>query len=901
MKMTFVCGNIFLNRLCFLPKRERHFKMLAKTFKTALALILAVTLSVPLSACQSNKSSETTLKNSGYRWENFDDGSDYLDLEVPYIPSNVNSFSFNVILEQGKFASELNASQVSLAGAIDGWQIENVTRKDDVTATVSMEKPDGWVENGAAIAQIELNSKAIELESEDAMTDEEADAQASSNEEDAEMTTDEINSEKGVEWPTDDESVVIENEDVDLVEETDDENADENSAEEKTEEEAGDTSENVDNPYVVSAVFANPYLDLEEDSISLKDNKLTLKMKAVDFVLDGRTEKSNLSVLNTNGENSKVSVDSAKLSSSAELEVVLNVPNANTDLLDNLFLVLAGNANETESEVKGSLKIPDPYLTVEQDYRDDEKVVLNANLSNTSDTLQASDVKVRVDGQEIEDATIKQNDGACEVSVPASAVEHDSAIEIQVESVEDYAGQTANDVSASVMVEDEGSRDILTKLAVGVAKDALSTLVKSGYKGLYNSVVNPQSETSIINAKTDEILSKMASLKTNLSNVDRRINTLYDAVQAGQYETIVNNSRTLISKIYNQEILISGKLKKFYAAEGGAAREAALKEFYDNPANATLINELAVNMGVLYDTIMSASAASGKDLIQVYDDMCATSYNWGKQTYDSRDNFREDIATVWTEGVYQIDTVYTYVTENDESENQEENLKRFQDMSAEIDKLISETHNIDETCYKQTKDGKTVYYCYTNAKWYTSTMGTESGKGWDNAIRKTRYDSMNKKYYKKVKDISVSTPFTSYYEKYTDLGRKGYWILNSIDYTTSGKTYATTSEIKAMAGRLHDGQTLEGELKEVGLSTAKYLITSEKLDKHYVKKSKLIFNDWLMDSFEIAKAKSDGSGFVSEKKFFDGWCKPKILEKPQYHENWHIDPKEMFVLSYVKV
>ena len=845
--------------------------MVAKILKTSLAVVLAITLCVPLTACQSN-TEKTNASADTYRWENFDDGSDVLSLDVPYIPANVESCSFNVILEQGKFVNELDVSQVVLAGAIDAWYVDSITRKDDVTATVSMKKPDGWLANGAALAQIELSSDAIEFESDATTTDAQADAQAASNEEEPELSAEEINAEKGVEWPTNDESVVIENIDIDLADEDFDEQAtDENSIEEVTEEQDAATS------YVVAAVFADPYLDLEEDSLSLKSDKLTLKMKAVDFVLDGRIDKANLSIVNENGENSQVSVESAKLSSSSDLELVLNVPDANLDALDDANLVLAADANETQSEVKGALKVPDPSLVVSMEYKDDEKAVFTAQLNDTNDKISSSDINVSVDGSELNNASVKQNDdGTCEVSIPASSAQADSVVELSVNNVEDYAGQTSQNIQAAATVEEVGSRGIASELASGIAKDALSTLVKTGFKGLYHSIINPQSHTSIASA-SDEILSKLASVHKQLSSVDRRINALYDTVQAGQYEAIVNDSRALISKIYNQEILIAGKMKKFYSAEGGAAREQAIKEFYENPANATLINDLTVNMGVLYDTIMSASASSGKDLIQVYDDMCATSYNWSAQTYNARQNFREDIATVWAEGVLQIGTVYNYISENSETESQEENLKRFQDMSEEIDKLINETHKIDESSYKKKSGNDDAFYNYTIGKWLTTYLGSSNAKGWDDACVK---------YSKRPLRVSAATPFTSYSMKTTK------YTENDHALTASG-AYVTTAQVKAMLARLHN-QTLKDEFDEIGLTnTAKYLITSEKLDARF--EIKFTYNNWHMDTFEIALTKSDGSGFTQNKEHFDGY----LGRRHKGHVNWYTKTSELFILKYV--
>lgn len=864
--------------------------MLGKILKVTLSAVLGVTLCVPLGACQQSNKNQVQTSAETYRWDNFDDGSDVLDVDVPYIPSNVNEFSFNVIVQQGKLSDAIKAEDVTPLGAIEGWQITSATKKDDVTASISMKKDESWNQNGASIAQIELNANIIEPE--DATT---SDTSSSSNTTEAQdgsnLEADKVNEERQTQWPNDDSSAIIENTDTDASDEevqTWDEmggvfgeGADETlnfSSTEQTE----NQEQNIPPSYAVAVVFANPYFNMNTDSLSFKDGKLTLKMQAVDFVLNGNIEKQNLSVVDGEGKASNASVESVKLASASELELVLNIPNSDLSALDNAYLVLAADANETQGQVQGALKVPDPYLSVSMDYKNDEKTVFIANADNTNDKVSANNVIVEVDGKQVQDASVTQkDDGKCEVSVPTSAIQEDSAVEIKVKDIKDYAGETEGELSTCASTEEAPeSRDVASEIkgiAKGVGTSLLASLASAGWEQLCRNVFDPGLNMGIYDVTNNELLQKMVQLEEQLTSISQQISNLYDTVESGQYESIVTNTQETISTVYNQECLLKGKMKKIYSLADGAAREQAIKEFYANSANTTLVDSLATNMGVLHDKIIQASPRSGKDLIQVYDDMCATSYNWATQTASARQTFREQLATVWSEGTIIIDLVYGKAA----SEEQADTLTRFGTMTTNINKLINDTHVIKEDSYKKASGNKTAYYNYSAGKWFTTTLGSESSNAWNNAFTSTN---------KRARLVSATTPFTAHTKSCGDFRN------NDHSMTCSGSAYATTAEVKAMLARLRDGQSLKEELDSIGLSNAKYLITSETLDAslHVGWHN----NIWRMDTFEVASAKKDGSGYTHNKTHFDAWVRNGKRQKNKYHTNSKTAPAEMFVLKY---
>lgn len=862
--------------------------MVSKLFKTFLAVVLAVTLSVPLAACQSDSASKAASISSAstdvasYRWENFDDGCDIMSLDVPYIPANVSTFSFNIILEQGKFIEDINAGQIALSGAVEGWLVDRVERKDDVTVFVDVSKPDGWSKNGAALAQVAVSANAVEDEataSDEAETASEAEAAERRTEEaqgGEELTADEINAEIGVAWPTDDESAVIENIDVEL----NDIEADENGGDQETADATDEDDEGTSATYVVAVVFADPYLDLEADSLSFRNDKLTLKMKAVDFTLDGRIGKDNLSVVNSNGENPGVTIESVSLSTSSEIEVVLGVSGANLNVLDDAGLVLAADANETQDQVSGALKIPDPVLYVSSEYRDDEKAVLVAELSDTNDKMLAEDITVFVDGAEVRDAAVTQNDdGTCEVSVPVSSIQSNPVVEVSVSNIEDYAGQPVSRMMAAASVEEtEVTRgvvgDFISDAAGDIGIGALSSLAEFGLKKFYYSYVNPDAPEAVTNK---DLLQKLATISSSLDGTNMRLRALYDTVQSGNYGTIINNTNDIASTLSSQGRLLAGKMKKVDAAGSKEEKEAALKELYAKDSNQILVDNITVNLNRLYDKLMLASASDNKDLIQVYDDMCALSYNWGSQTYDMRKQFRNELAKIWVEEVTQVYAIYEAAAQDEQSAT----LSRLDEMTKEVKKLIGDTHKIDESCYKKTKSGADAYYNYTLGKWLTTALGSASKVGWSKAIVDYEW-----------KTVKVETPFASYSKK------RAKYRSNENAFTSSG-LYVTTAEVKSLLARLH-GKTLGDELKSVGMVTAKYLITSERLDgsaMHSCDK-----NNWYMDTFEISLVKADGSGFTSGKQHFDGYRSYKSYRGGTHgHVNWHTQLSDMFILKYATV
>ncbi len=889
--------------------------MLEKTLKVALSAVLGVTLCISLGACQQANTNQTQASGETYRWDNFDDGSDVLDVDASYIPANVDNFNFNVIVERGRLSDAIKAQDVTLLGAIADWQVTNATKKDDVTASISIKKPEGWGQNGASIAQVGISADVIEPEesatsdisnSNDASAASEASATSdasNSNSNDAtssnetaktqdgsNLTADEVNEERQTEWPNDDSSAIIENTDTDATGEEVQtwnemggvfgEGADDAlniSSTEETQNQDQDTPAT----YIVAVVFANPYLNMDTNSLSFKDGKLTLKAQAVDFELKGNIEKKSLSVVNADGKTSNVSVESAKLASGTELEVVLSVPNSDLSTLDEAYLVLAADANETQEQVQGALKIPDPYLSVSMDYKNDEKAVFIANVDNTNDKISTNDIAVAVDNEQVQGVNVTQNDnGECEISVPASAIQDDSAVEIKVANIKDYAGEATQELSSCASIEEAPeSREVpieVKELGKGVGTSLLASLASAGWEQLCRNIFDPGLNTSIYDVTNNELLQKMVELEDKLVDISQQINSLYNTVEAGQYESIVTNTQQVISTVYNQECLLKGKMKKIYSLPDGTAREQATKEFYANSANTTLVDSLATNMGVLHDKIVQASPRSGKDLVQVYDDMCATSYNWAKQGVTSRTNFREQLATVWSEGTLIIETVYGKAAQDEQADT----LTRFNTMTNNVNTLINTTHVIKEDSYQKTSNGKTAYYNYSAGKWFTTTLGSESKDGWDDAFYGIKRKELR---------IKATTPFTAHSIKCDD-------FRNNDHAMTSSGTYATTSEVKAMLARLRDGQTLKEELDSIKLTNAKYLITSEALDASL--KVGWHNNIWRMDTFEVSACKKDGSGFTHNKTHFDGWVRNGKSQKNKYHTNSKTAPADMFILKY---
>lgn len=770
--------------------------------------------------------------------------------------------------------------------------------------------------NGASVAAVQLAFVAVAPARADELADE-------ANDTDVNLSVDEINGDKGVEWPDPSDGVFV-------VENTDEDATDEEIAalEEISKGGEGATVEpesgevDADDPdrapYEVLAMFANPRMALDYESLAIDGETVTVRVAAIDFSFPGFLTADAFSLVDAEGAAKEdIKVGGVRLLSSSEAELSVKLPNAGEiDALDRAWLVLAGAANESEADVECLVEIPAPWLALALDYQDEAAgtATFAAVLGGTSDELAAEDLVVEIDGNTASEAQVKANDdGTCSVTVSTKDLPEGADVTVEASNVEDYAGTPAKPVAAGASVEAENDArfdvgEIAKDAGIGIGKAALSAVASAGWQKVCESVIDPAFGTSLTETTNADLMSKLVDVEGQLTGLQDQVSALFDAVEAGQNEAVVNNAESLISEVYNLEWMLRGKMNNVYALPTAEEREAALKALYADTKTSIQIDQLAQKLGVLHDTMIKASSRTKKDLIAVYDEMCALSCNWGVQAYADRQQFREKLAVVWACGASMVDLVYGAAA----SDEQADNLARFDKMTADVNTLVNTTHAINPSCCWINDDEEMVrdqmyfdpllefgvgmnsehpskLYCYTTGKWYESMTGDRSATGWNDPFAKSYGNRKNGGH-------RASTPFMTHETKLDKHGNDNDFDYRTNAFKTTAATYATTAEIKALLPRLRDGQTLGGELESVGFQTAKYLITSEQLNANL--RVGYHLNDWVMDTFDVTVATANANGFTAAQKHFDGFVRNGKSKNDKYHTNWHTAEREMFVLKY---
>ena len=944
-----------------------------------LAIVLAIVLCVPTAACQSGGNTSTSAE--GYRWENFDDGSDVLSLDVPYIPSNADSLDFNVILEKGKLADSLSVEDVTLGSALDGWNVDSAERRDDVTLEVKASRPDGLANNGASLASVALGAgTVVEVETAESSEQEtdQSQAQAQSTDKNKMVTSDEVNEMKGVEWPEDamivnkdEEAVSIETKEVvadtpeevaSLLEKIEDCTidseedleafAEENSANDDTEsvDAVEDTGEAA-TPYEVYAVFANPALavDFDKSDVSGKTYKATIE--ASDFALSTELTMDSFSLVGADS----CSIDKVGGQSESEVEVQIALPqDDDVSALEGAQLVLKGDSNESEADVVCAIEVPEAWLDLQFDYTDTEAgtVTLIAELNNSKSELNKGNLSLNVDGTEVSPTSVTANDdGTYAVTLDAKSVSDGSAVTASVEGAQNVLGTAVEVAPCTALVDlDDGTRAItesdLDGLLSELGKKGLTSLASFGWETFFKKVLDPENRAGLYDVSNNEVLSNVVKVQQQLDDLTFIVNALNHNVLTGQKSTEINDARSLISRIKTEELQLCDQVKDIYNTADPVQREEKLRTFAGNTGQKVLIDNLATDLGVLYDKIMGADSSTDHDLITLYDELMALSYNWGAQTYASRQNFRTSLATVWTNGAEIVALAYGIQTKDFEASNGKTGwswrsyLDTLDEQTKNVNTLINETHAIDMSVYRHGGDFGDLneYGDYTDEQFDGLISGIINDETYDEDLafdeQEADINEVNniRAKVKALRDIGAGKdPLTLYcnttgtwYKVLNGADTENKWdkgfqtfrwdkgFLNYNGYTSSpfgnyknfdsltnwDDSYMNTLQAKTLASRLHDGQTLKTELESVGFKTAKYFVTSERFDR----KDNVAYtnNDWYFDTFEVDKANAKGEGFTKEKQHYDASDRYALVTYVK-HFNWCTPASDMFVLNKVTI
>ncbi|MCI9130050.1 MAG: hypothetical protein HFJ65_07085 [Eggerthellaceae bacterium] len=927
-----------------------------KSAKAAISAALVAGLCIPLAACQTSPLAETGSDGDDIRWADFDDGSDMLSINAPYLTSTADQLTFNVTCEQGTFAEEVDASQISLDGAIRSWTVESAERTDDVTLELTIVRPEGTPNNGASFAYVNVPDALIRPH--DSMELEKTETNIKIEEG---LTSDQINEDKGVIWP---DYALIVDEDVEVgeayAEEADAMLVEGGAASGVAAEDAGASDQQAEQApashaaYEVAVMFATPTLELDAGSLELDGSELKATVLAGSFQLPDDLSADDFALEDGEG----CAVKDVRLISPTEAEVTLSLPeDEGAGALDGSTLTLKADSNESEADVVCSLEVPEPWLALQQSHVNEEggELVYEATLMNSADALSQDAVQVRVNGEEVSGWKLaSEGGGSYSVTLSSDSAPHGSVVEVDVADVTDAAGRQVDVAEAAALADlsDDGRKfgDTLASvldsidfgdLAKAGAKKGLGALAEMGWKMFCENSLGMHEVTN------NELMDAITQVQEQVADLSAQMGYVRNDVLTGQNRSTIDTANNLLARIKTRELQLSDKVRNIMQEPDDAEQQDLLTSYINGEK--AIIDELATDLGQLYHVIMNADSSTNHNLIQVYDDLMAQSYNWGLQTFEQRQLFRANLANIWVNGAQMVMLAYgnsgdhdAYLDELDKqtksldalinqtmvlsadtcidpvpasskedpaptwdesddwfyngglrddfysgddgdlglSDDEYEYLRMQaiiagNDPSDYEDRIVQRSdsysgYRADPTASSNTDaSAPQKHYCNTTGKWYFGLNGGDTQYAWYKGLAWPT-NSWNP-------DMIAASPFDMY--------------KNGSSVITWGDHYMTTTEAKALADKLHDGQTMKEELESLGMVTAKYLVTSSRLDN----KSKVVYvnNDWYMDTFEVALANKAGEGFTKEMQHFDGY---KVTDIDS-HLNWRTEPYDLFVLA----
>lgn len=890
--------------------------------KRALAIGFAAMLaagSAALAGCagESPEQGSAEMSAEGFtRSVAIDDSSSVLDAELDFIYGNLDEVKLGLVLEQGELADSVDPAQLRLDGALSGWTVASAKRVSDTELEVTAQRPEGLANNGASIAYVELAADVVDIPA----SDEEPEV--------SDAPLDEMT-------PAPEGAEVIE---ADVP--ADDAAATEAAAEAEAEEPLY---------HAVSIAFVDPYLTVDYDESKLDGSKLTLAVEAHDYYFGESVSADDFRVDGTD----LYSVDSVRRDTPQGLTVVLSLledaakSDSPLSALEGAALVHEGNV--TGGEVSCLLTAAEPWVDVAFDFEDadSETIGLEAELYNSDDELADGDVKVTVDDKEVDGVRVESNgEGAYSIVVPSDGVTADSVVSVDVAPVEGVLGQQSDPAPASetmTALDESTARDFDVKeIIISGGKSGLSALAQMGWKQVCKSYLDPTLGTSLYEVTNNELLAEVVKVQQQVADVSTQLKALADAVDIESSERAIDAARSSIEKISSAERYLRGKIDKIQKTSDPAERERLILQLSENQRDSKRIDAIADELPVLYNRLMTPnySGKGGSNLVEMYDNLLAKSYNWGVQTFPLRGSFRENLALVWAQGAQMVQLAYGA---NDDGEYADV-LNELDEMTRGVDKLINEQCKIDITSFyyydgieqdianglKETEpkapqktwlieeilSNGSLYDeaweftlsddHYKELLWYRESIQAyeQAKSSYDQALAArvaaaSQYCNATGRWYRPLSATDAGKGWSrAQQQNLSNMQGGKRWEAESPfrSFTKSGSTYRGdfdwtsrymgTEEAKQMAARLRGTATLKQELSDIGFVSARYLITSDRFDTGWKE------DVWKMDTFEVANVtNAKDAGFTADKVHFSG-------RYPAY-TNWQTSLQDMFVLRVV--
>ena len=882
--------------------------------KRTMGLIAAVAaLCLALAGCGTGGTSSSqsqTDTGTDTRWANFDDGSDVLSVDVPYFNANADDLTFNIKLEGGTFGEGGGTDSLSVSGALEGWTVAGVTRTDDTTLSVEVKRPADLADNGASLAAVTVAGDVVNLTlpssssstsegaSASATTSASSSAASSASATESASTTattaDSTSSTAATEASTSSSaaasSATASSSAATSSSATESETTEEDSQPapadativnkdyppEESEASISDTDDAnitdegpaITDSYTVSVMYVAPALTV--DSMEAGNNSLTVTLEAKDLSLDADLSKDSFAVRTTAGQPvDGVSVSAAHRVDDSKAQVTLALPSdKGVDALDGAQLVLLAAANESEADVVCPVEVATPWVDLAYDYRDEQAgtTTFAATVTGTDQQLSSDNTEVKVNGQKVDDAQIAaQSDGTQAITLKSADVPEGAVVSVDMGQSPDAAGRTVEVDEAAAVAEPSGdTKGLGADLAKSVGGSMLSSLANTGWQQFVIATMGKDSE--FYDVTNEDLQKQINQVQDSLTSMQQQLQVISTQVEGTKYAVIVNSSNQLISRTRTEELLLKDDYQKV-ASASAQDRKARAQEFATK--NVATIEDLATDLGTLYESYMNVESLGNRDLITAYDTCIDSSFNWGALTYEQRQQFRNKLAAMWANGKLML--VTAYVTGQDTPQHTAY-LNQLDQQTNQMATLITTTKKLDTSVYVKSKDGVSYYYCNTLGGWYRSYLATQTPHQWYNA-RLTK---------KRALVFDTASPFRSVEDH--QHGGKSY-------NTSWDAQYASTAGVRQLIAHLPAGQTLDTELKSVGMATAQYLVTD---DRSSVGGFGTWDVDWYMDVFETAKATTGNEAYTHDKQVYHGTYGSLSGKK---HEKWKVDASCLFTLK----
>lgn len=835
------------------------------------------------------------------KWAEYDDGAPVLDIVQTHINANANKQTLTVKLEKpGAFSQDIGAGDVAPTGGISAWTVENVTRNSDTEISVDVTRGDSDASApvGAIVAGVSTSADAVTLERND---------------------TSDI-----------DAALLAQYEEAEKAGELSEEIADDGSV-------AAESAPVADAPFETNAPFVHPSLLVDVADSEIGANSTSYRIVANEFRFPASLSTGDFTLFEASDDEAMTPVvaQSAAIEGVERLndfEAVVTVSGDATAAdatHDRMALVLSAESNETGGDVSCPLTLPDVWLDTEISQVDgvaveelaapaDEgaalgSVTVDMTLHNAEKPVEAGDLAVTVlapDGtrQDLPNAQVK-TDGEGNASLTLDVAQLDDVVNADQAESDDGAEDEAvvlidvanterayggefdpEEISVSIPLVASALASVETLSVPAVVnslpgsaiqfgiENILSLLIADGWNAARNALFEGISGAQ----STDEkLLASLESMQEQIGSLAAQVDAIESKQTSQYYANIVNEANRIIARIQAQYAIFSSPYEAAMKLAGNE-REAALEQIV--ATNRGTIESMAVNLGELAMFISKADAFSNKGLIDVYDSMAASAYNWKAAASGVRAQYRKTVGDAWSSGSAVL---LALLGTPSYSASYGGVLANLQSHTKMVSKAIDgskddlNSHTVEAGAYTLVSKSGLVkptgkaYFCYTTNEWYTFCTGSMSTVKWDRAFAKSKKRG-------RTFDYDADMPFIAWH--------------NDSASPKWESIYMSTTAAKSLVARSAGNRSLHSEIAMFYPDMPRYILTSVSLDLKPAAQPKNN-NIWRSDTFDRT---SDSVTELKENMVhFDGYINSWAFKKSEKVSKSSTDMADMAVIAKV--